>query len=131
MTGSRRRGRRWQTRIGIAFALAVAVSTVACAGSEGVAPTPVATAHVDLPRSYRFAPEAIMVPAGTTVTWTNSDNFSHSVRFLDDDGDQVGEPLVMEPGASVEFTFDEPGVHRYDCSFHPHDMQGTVTVSAD
>ena len=32
---------------------------------------------VDLPKSYKFAPAAITVTAGTTVTWTNDDNFTH------------------------------------------------------
>ena len=62
--------------------------------------------------------------AGSTVTWTNSDNFTHSVRL---DGE---EPLVAAPGASVQRTFDSPGTFRYDCSFHPRDMQGTVVVTA-
>jgi plastocyanin len=86
---------------------------------------PVATSRVDLPPSYRFEPEVISVPDGTTVTWTNHDNFSHSVRLLDDGG----EVLTMAPGESASFTFSGPGKHRYDCSLHPHDMSGVVIVS--
>jgi plastocyanin len=29
----------------------------------------------------------------------------------------------------VSFSFDEPGLHHYDCSFHATDMQGTVLVA--
>lgn len=87
---------------------------------------PVATNVVDLPPSYRFEPEAITVPDGTTVTWTNHDNFTHNVRLLDDGG----ELLDLPPGESVSFTFSGPGEHRYDCSFHPNDMSGVVVVSA-
>ena len=86
-----------------------------------------ATSVVDLPPSYRFAPEAISVPAGTTVTWTNNDNFTHSVQFLD--GGLPTEPLQMQPGASTTFTFDAPGTYRYQCHLHPQDMRGTVTVT--
>jgi plastocyanin len=101
----------------------VAVLLAACASA---APDePVATNEVDLPPSYRFEPELISVPDGTTVTWTNHDNFSHSVRLIDDGG----EVLTMAPGESVSFTFSEPGEHRYDCSFHPNDMSGVVMVS--
>ncbi|MFN2483767.1 MAG: plastocyanin/azurin family copper-binding protein [Candidatus Limnocylindria bacterium] len=50
-------------------------------------------------------------------------------RFLDDAGERSGEPLVMQPGESVEQTFDEPGIYRYDCSFHPNNMRGSVTVT--
>ena len=86
---------------------------------------PVATNQVDLPPSYRFEPAAITVPDGTTVTWTNHDNFTHNVRLLDDGG----EVLALPPGASVSYTFSGPGEHRYDCSFHPNDMNGVVVVS--
>jgi plastocyanin len=102
------------------------VVLAALAGCSGAADTePVATDRVDLPPSYRFEPENISVAAGTTVTWTNSDNFTHSVRLLDD-GNVV---LTMAPGESATFTFDEPGLHRYDCSFHANDMSGTVEVT--
>jgi plastocyanin len=102
--------------------LVLAIALTACA-DEPV--EPVATNEVDLPPSYRFEPAAITVTDGTTVTWTNSDNFTHNVRLLDDGGDVLSLP----PGASVSFTFTGPGEHRYDCSFHPNDMQGTVIVT--
>ena len=86
---------------------------------------PVATNTVNLPPSYKFEPAAITVPEGTTVTWTNKDNFTHNVRLLDDGG----EVLDLPPGESVSFTFSRPGEHRYDCSFHPNDMSGVVVVS--
>lgn len=86
---------------------------------------PVATDTVNLPPSYRFEPAAITVVDGTTVTWTNNDNFTHNVRLLDDGG----EVLDLPPGESVSFTFTGPGEHRYDCSFHPNDMTGVVVVS--
>jgi plastocyanin len=95
----------------------------ACASAPSA--EPVATSQVDLPPSYRFEPEVISVPDGTTVMWTNHDNFSHSVRLLDDGG----QVLTMVPGESVTFTFSGPGEHRYDCSFHPNDMSGVVIVS--
>ena len=96
------------------------------AGCAAEAPAePVATNVVDLPPSYKFAPEAITVVDGTTVTWTNNDNFSHNVRLLDDGG----EMLEMAPGESVSYTFTGPGEHRYDCSYHPKDMIGAVVVT--
>jgi plastocyanin len=103
--------------------LGVGLLLAACAPQASA--EPVATNVVDLPPSYRFAPEAITVPDGTTVTWTNNDNFTHNVRLLDDGG----EVLDLPPGESVSFTFRGPGEHRYDCSFHPNDMSGMVVVS--
>lgn len=117
--------RRLITGAGAAIVLAVvALAAIGCSGSGAGTPdaSPVATTTVDLPKSYKFAPAAISVTAGDTVTWTNSDNFSHSVRI------EGGEPLVMKPGEQVAHTFDAPGTFKYDCSFHPQDMQGTVVV---
>ena len=104
--------------------LAIGVLLAACAPQA--AAEPVATDRVNLPPSYRFEPAAIVVPDGTTVTWTNRDNFTHNVRLIDDGG----EILALPPGESVSFTFTGPGEHRYDCSFHPNDMTGVVVVSA-
>jgi plastocyanin len=83
----------------------------------------VATTSVDLPRSYRFAPAAISVPAGATVTWTNNDNFTHNVAL------EGTEPLTMSPGETATFIFGTPGTYPYVCSLHPNDMQGTVLVT--
>ena len=107
-------------------AVAAAVA-VLCAGCAESAPAePVATSHVDLPPSYRFEPQAIEVPAGEAVTWTNSDNFTHNVRLLADGQELLG---TLEPGQSLEHTFSDPGTYRYDCSLHPADMDGTVIVT--
>jgi plastocyanin len=107
-------------------ALAILFAVLFAAACQAAAPTaPVATNQVDLPRSYKFAPEDITVPVGTTVTWTNNDNFTHSVRLQDG-----GETQFMKPGESVTHAFTTPGVYQYDCSLHPKDMQGSVQVDA-
>jgi len=105
-------------------ALAATLALAACSGGSPDA-SPVATSQVNLPPSYRFEPAAITIPAGTTVTWTNNDHFTHNVRLLDDGGDV----LELPPGESVRFTFRGPGEHRYDCSLHPNDMTGVVVVT--
>lgn len=108
-------------RLLLVFAAVLALS--ACAGTTAEA-DPVATNEVDLPPSYKFVPEAITVPAGTDVTWTNNDNFTHNVDLAEDDA----APLTMAPGESVTHTFDTAGTFAYTCSLHPNDMSGTVTV---
>ena len=110
---------------------ASAVLTLAlggCAQSNAANASPVATTTVDLPPSYKFAPASIVVKAGSTVTWTNHDNFTHSVHFLD--GGLPSDPMVMQPGQTVTFTFAQAGTFRYECHFHPQNMQGTVTVAS-
>lgn len=103
-----------------------ALVLAACSGpgGSGAGASPVATTSVNLPPSYKFEPADIVVHAGDTVTWTNNDNFTHSVRLLDDGG----KVMTMKPGESVKFTFTSKGLHHYDCSFHPQNMRGTVLV---
>ena len=107
-----------------AAALLGAGLVLAACGAQ-TAGEPVDTNRVSLPPSYRFEPAVITVPAGTTVTWTNNDNFTHNVRLLDDGG----QVLDLPRGASASFTFTGAGEHRYDCSLHPGDMSGVVVVS--
>ena len=115
---------------GIGLALIVSLALAACSSGSGAGPStgPVATSTVDLPASYRFEPASITVSAGTTVTWTNHDNFTHSVQFKD--GGLPTEPQLMQPGSSTTFTFANPGTFHYQCHLHPQQMQGTVTVTA-
>jgi plastocyanin len=119
-----RAGAGQPSRLALAFLLALAMGTLAACGAAATPAPPVATNQVDLPPSYRFAPENITVPAGTPVPWTNHDNFTHSVRLLDG-----GEVQFMKPGESVSQAFTTPGLYRYDCSLHPNDMQGSVLVA--
>ena len=106
-------------------ATAAALLLAACGGGGGGTQQPEASAttdHVSMAKSYRFEPEAVTVSVGTTVTWTNDDNFTHNVRIQDE---VVGE---AEPGQTVTHTFSTPGAFDYDCSLHPQDMKGVVTV---
>jgi plastocyanin len=101
--------------------LGVGLLLAACAPQASA--EPVATNVVDLPPSYRFAPEAITVPDGTTVTWTNNDNFTHTVKVDGEEDHKVGR------GDSVSIKFDKPGSYHYVCTLHSKDMDGTVVVT--
>ena len=41
-------------------------------------------------KSYRFDPKVIEVKAGDTVTWTNNDNFTHTVKVDGQEDHKVG-----------------------------------------
>jgi plastocyanin len=56
------------------------------------------------------------------VTWTNEDNFTHTVRVDGQDDHEVGR------GESVSITFDKPGTYEYVCTLHSMDMKGEVIV---
>jgi plastocyanin len=98
----------------------VALVAAGC-GADGVG-APVATNQVDLPRSYKFEPAAVEIKAGSSVTWTNHDNFSHTVKVED------GDVHDLDRGKSVTISFPKPGTYHYLCTLHPHDMKGEVIV---
>jgi plastocyanin len=100
---------------------AAALVAAGCAGS-GESSEPVATTEVEMVKSYRFDPKVIEVEAGDTVTWTNEDNFTHTVQVDGQEDHEVGT------GESVSITFDTPGTYRYVCTLHRQDMDGEVIV---
>jgi plastocyanin len=111
------------SRAAVLVALLAALLSACSQGGAG-STQPVRTDQVELPKSYRFEPEVIEVDAGTTVTWTNNDDFPHNVHLLDGSDASVSLPL----GESGSLTFDDPGTVEYECSLHPQQMQGTVIV---
>lgn len=87
---------------------------------------PVDTDHVEMAKSYRFAPVVIRIKPGTTVTWHNDDNFTHSVQ-LEQEGAQA---VIVPPGQSTQLSFNNAGTYLYICSLHPKDMKGKVIVGS-
>ena len=61
-----------------------------------------------------FQPGELTVSPGTTVMWTNSGNFPHTVT-ADDGSFDSGR---LQVGDSFEYTFDEPGTYPYHCEIH-------------
>jgi plastocyanin len=111
--------------LGQLAAAALLVFLLAGCGGSTSASEPVETDQVDLPPGYKFEPKVIQVAAGTTVTWTNNDHFTHSVEMDGHPNHKIG------PGETVQITFDTPGEYKYVCTLHPRDMSGTVIVVAD
>jgi plastocyanin len=75
--------------------------------------------------STRFTPSELTIPAGTTVTFTNT--AGHTVTE-GENGTAVADPIVDEQGGSdVEVTFDEPGTYHITCKIHSS-MNMTITV---
>ena len=102
--------------------IALAMVALACAAPSRAA-SQARTTTVDLPPSYVFQPAAIEVTRGSTVTWTNHDNFTHSVQVQGQ-----SDVHTMTPGQTAQITFDQPGTYAYVCTLHAQNMKGTVTV---
>jgi plastocyanin len=103
---------------------AVAAAALVAAGcaASGESSAPVATTEVEMVKSYRFDPKVIEIEAGDTVTWTNEDNFTHTVQLDGQEDHEVGK------GESVSITFATPGTYGYVCTLHSQDMDGEVIV---
>ena len=102
--------------------LAAVVVATGCAhvkaGSAAV-PAGQAAAVVHL-KTVTFAPSAVSVTSGETVTWVWDDPIIHNVTADDfRSGNQAS--------GSYSFTFAKPGTYRYECTIHAG-MTGTVTV---
>jgi plastocyanin len=77
-------------------------------------------------KDIQFVPKDVTVKAGTTITWTNSDQVAHTVTKDGGPGADFDSGNV-DPGATFEQTFDKPGKVDYVCTIHPG-QAGTVTV---
>jgi plastocyanin len=115
----------------IPAAVAVVVAAVALAlghsrgGSTGAQSTAVVlgkTARLTI-ANYAFAPKALTVRAGTTVTVVNTDNTAHTATA------SLGafDSGTLKPGQSTHFTVNKPGTYAYICQFHAF-MTGTIDV---
>jgi len=107
--------------VGAAVAALAATALAAGCGGSGES-GPVATNEVTMAKSYRFDPKTIEIEAGQTVTWTNDDNFTHTVQVDGQEDHKVGK------GESLSIEFEKPGSYHYVCTLHSHDMDGTVIV---
>jgi len=88
-----------------------------------VAPAPATAGAVDI-AEFAFVQSAVAVPVGSTVTWTNSDQFAHSV--VADDGSFESESL--DNGDTFAHAFAAAGEFSYICGIHPY-MEATITVT--
>lgn len=104
----------------VAALLAVTVVAAGCGGTGST--TPIVTTKVSMAKSYRFDPKTIEINAGQTVTWTNNDNFTHTVHIDGMDDHKV------DRGKSVSIRFPKAGTYHYVCTLHSKDMHGTVIV---
>jgi plastocyanin len=110
------------SHIRVATALAVVVFAVATA-------LPAASAHVAETEvkidNFAFAPQRVVVKAGTTVIWINNDDIPHTVAS----SAKLFKSNALDTKDKFSFTFTTAGAYEYFCSLHPH-MTGTIVVEA-
>ncbi len=84
------------------------------------APGPSLTVSIE---NFGFSPDALKIPVGATLTWTNNDPTPHTIT-ADDGSFDSGE---LKGGGTFSRTFDRPGAVAYRCRLHPS-MTGKVEV---
>ena len=112
----------------IRFAAALAVAAFAVAATLPAATARAAETELKIEvkiDNFAFAPQRIVVQAGTTVTWTNADDAPHTVVSTT----KLFKSSALDTEDKFSFTFATPGTYEYFCSLHPH-MTGTVVVEA-
>jgi len=82
------------------------------------------TANIEI-SEFAFVPANLSVKTGTTVTWTNKDQITHTVTS--DTGTTLSSPNLGF-NQTFSMTFNTPGTYGYHCTPHPF-MTGTVTVT--
>lgn len=95
---------------------------------EGAAATPqaspAASGNTIRIANLAYDPPQLDVAIGTTVTWTNDDQVSHTATS----SDGLFDTGTIAAGESAEITFDETGTFEYVCAFHAG-MRATIVVS--
>jgi plastocyanin len=74
--------------------------------------------------NFAFAPTALTVARGTTVTWKNRDDIPHAISCPA----LNVQSQVLEANDTFDHSFSQAGAFDYFCSIHPH-MRGHIIVS--
>ena len=101
------------------FAMVLAVGVVALAAWASAAPAP---QKLEI-HQFKFLPATVTVAPGTTVTWVNHDEETHTVMSAT--GSFASKAL--EHDQTFAHTFAAPGTYTYFCALHPL-MRATVVV---
>jgi plastocyanin len=78
-------------------------------------------------RLFAYTPSTLTVSKGTTVTWTNGDDITHTVTAGAPGQEARFEGRLAGKGAAYRHTFTEPGRYSYYCDRHQA-MVGEILV---
>jgi plastocyanin len=100
-------------------AVAAVVSIPLRAGKAVAEPAP-ASIQID---NFTFAPQRLIVKAGTTVIWRNRDDIPHAVAS----STRLFKSKALDTDDTYTLTLTTAGTYEYFCSIHPQ-MTGTIVV---
>lgn len=80
--------------------------------------------------ALRFAPQALEIPRGTVVEWTNRDAVPHTVTegTPEGGGTRLFDSPLLATGDVFRFTFREAGSWVYFCRTHANVMRDARVV---
>ncbi|HEX7894570.1 MAG TPA: cupredoxin family copper-binding protein [Terriglobales bacterium] len=106
----------------VAINSTAAVMLFASVSISGLCAAKAQNTNTILIKGFDFSPMTLTVKVGTTVTWKNMDEVSHTV--VSPDGTFRSEEL--DEGDTFTFKFVKPGTYKYACSIHPKMMASIV-----
>jgi len=112
----------WVAGLAMPVVIAMLVLLAGSASVKAADQSSTANAEVSID-NFSFGPQAITVPVGATVTWTNRDDIPHTVVSTDG----VFKSKVRDTDEKFSYTFTKVGTYPYFCSVHPK-MTGKVVV---
>lgn len=133
-----------ETRYGFEFTVPVTLSRYFGSGgadggdaqrAEGPGEAGDVAAEVGMTNQLAFTPDTVRIEVGETVRWRNSSDLIHTVTADPDKASDSGNVSLpegadtfdsgnLEPGATFERTFSQPGTYQYFCI--PHEGAGMI-----
>ncbi len=89
---------------------------------------PVNTAPAPVTKSvvlykYKFNPNSLSVPAGSTIVFTNKDPEQHNVNIQ-----KLNVDKILKPNEKFSYTFSSPGTYTVNNRLSNQPMQATIIV---
>ncbi|HKW95231.1 MAG TPA: cupredoxin domain-containing protein [Methylomirabilota bacterium] len=100
--------------------LALMVALLALQAPAAAQPEPGPRVEI---KAHDFDTPTLTVRPGTTVTWINQDDDTHTVTSTTG----VFKSPGLDTGETFSYTFVNPGTYEYYCTLHPL-MTGKVVV---
>jgi plastocyanin len=106
------------------FLLGAAVAAIASISLQAGKAAAADPAAVDIKiDNFTFAPQRLIVKAGTTVIWRNRDDIPHAIAS----SIRLFKSKALDTDDTYAFTLKTAGTYEYFCSLHPQ-MTGTIVV---
>ena len=94
------------------------VVTLAPASGGAAQPAALDEPHMDQ-LGLAFTPTLLLVRAGQTVTFTNSETIAHNVHVTFSDNDSTALLYDTDPNGSVDLVMEREGGYEVTCDLHP------------